>query len=163
MKLHPPDRLPAALCRVSAIVCGLLALVALLAASSPAQTRDLTVDVLINSTNTTGYNTSSTTPGEYQRYPERYFEHLQLPYRVIDVSNTPPPDLTTVPLVIAGHRGLNLSSAWQQAIMTAVQGGTGFVNLDWDTGIGSNAHMQAFFGATGSLAGTAGTSITLPA
>ncbi|HWZ45574.1 MAG TPA: family 16 glycoside hydrolase [Candidatus Saccharimonadales bacterium] len=139
-----------------------LALVLLTGAAS-AQTRDLTVDVLINSANTTGYNTSQASPGEFQRYPERYLEHLQLPYRLIDVATAPPPDLTLVPLVIAGHRGLNLSSAWQQAIQTAVQGGTGFVNLDWDTNIGSNAHMQAIFGSTGSVAGTPGTSITLPA
>ncbi|HEY6248408.1 MAG TPA: hypothetical protein VI685_00520, partial [Candidatus Angelobacter sp.] len=128
-----------------------------------AQTRDLTVDVLINSTNTTGYNTNPASPGEYQRYPERYFENLQIPYRVIDVSNTPPPDLTGVPLIIAAHRGLNLSSAWQQAILSAVQGGVGFVNLDSDPGIGTEAHMQAFFGCTSSAPGTAGTSITIPA
>ncbi|MGH9570697.1 MAG: BACON domain-containing protein, partial [Candidatus Angelobacter sp.] len=139
----------------------LLVSVSMIAAS--AQTRDLTVDVLVNSTNTTGYNTSATSPGEYQRYPERYLEHLQVPYRVIDVSKAPPPDLTAVPLVIAGHRGLNLTPAWQQAIINAVQSGTGFVNLDWDTNIGTNAHIQAIFGATGSVAGTPGTSITLPA
>ena len=128
-----------------------------------AQTRDLTVDVLINSTNTTGFNTSASSPGEFQRYPERYLEHLQVPYRLIDVSSTAPPDLSLVPLVIAGHRGLNLSTAWQQAIQSAVQAGTGFVNLDWDSNIGANAHMAAIFGATGSVAGTPGTSITLPA
>ncbi|HKD13774.1 MAG TPA: hypothetical protein VKE71_04435 [Candidatus Angelobacter sp.] len=131
--------------------------------TATAQTRDLTVDVLVNSTNSTGYNTNSASPGEYQRSPERYLEHLQVPYRVIDVSATSPPDLTQVPLIIAGHRGLNLSTAWQQAIQTAVQGGTGFVNLDWDTAIGTNSHIQAIFGATGSTSGTAGTSITVPA
>ena len=127
------------------------------------QTRDLTVDVLINSTNITGYNTNPASPGEYQRYPERYFENLQIPYRVIDVSNTPPPDLTGVPLIIAAHRGLNLSAAWQQAILSAVQGGVGFVNLDSDPAIGTDAHMQAFFGCTSSAPGTAGRSITIPA
>ncbi|HTC92428.1 MAG TPA: family 16 glycoside hydrolase [Terriglobales bacterium] len=131
--------------------------------NAPAQTRDLTVDVLINSTNTTGYNTSLASPGEYQRYPERYLEYLQIPYRVIDVSNTAPPDLTTVPLVIAGHRGLNLSSAWQQAILSAVEAGVGFVNLDSDPAIGTNAHMQAIFGCTSSAPGTPGTGITIPA
>lgn len=145
------------------IVCGAIVLIALCPGTAFAQTRDLTVDVLINSTNTTGYNASASSPGEYQRYPERYLEHLQVPYRVIDVSATAPPDLSLVPLVIAGHRGLNLSTAWRQAIQSAVQAGTGFVNLDWDTNIGSNSHMQAIFGATGSVAGTAGTSITLPA
>lgn len=133
------------------------------AGTATAQTRDLTVDVLINSANTTGYNTNPASPGEYQRYPERYFENLQIPYRVIDVSNTPPPDLTGVPLIIAGHRGLNLSSAWQQAILSAVEGGVGFVNLDWDPAIGTDAHMQAFFGCASSAPGTAGTSITIPA
>jgi len=136
---------------------------AIFAVGALAQTRDLTVDVLINSTNTTGYNTSPASPGEYQRYPERYLEYLQIPYRVIDVSNTPPPDLTTVPLVIAGHRSLNLSSAWQQAILSAVQAGVGFVNLDSDPAIGANAHMQAIFGCTSSALGTPGTSITIPA
>jgi hypothetical protein len=129
-----------------------------------AQTNDLTVDVLINSANTVGYSTSPTSPGEYQRYPERYLEHLQVPYRVIDVSTTQPPNnLGTVPLIIAGHRGLNLNSAWQQAILAAVQSGSGFVNLDWDTAIGTNAHMQAIFGSASSIAGTSGTSITIPA
>src|SRR5258708_27112027 len=140
-----------------------LMFVALLTGTVSAQTRDLTVDVLINSTNTTGFNTSVSLPGEFQRYPERYLEHMQVPYRLIDVSSAAPPDLTQVPLVIAGHRGLSLTPAWQQAIQTAVQSGTGFVNLDWDTNIGSNTHMQAIFGATGSVAGTPGTSITIPA
>ncbi|HEY6348997.1 MAG TPA: family 16 glycoside hydrolase [Candidatus Angelobacter sp.] len=135
----------------------------LVASTAAAQSRDLTVDVLINSTNTTGYNTNPASPGEYQRYPERYFENLQIPYRVIDVSTTPPPDLTGVPLIIAGHRGLNLSSAWQQAILSAVQGGVGFVNLDSDPGVGTDVHMQAFFGCASSAPGTAGTSITIPA
>jgi Bacterial Ig-like domain (group 3) len=127
---------------------------------------DLTVDVLINSANTTGYNTSPTTPGEYQRYPERYLEHLQVPYRVIDVSTSAPASvasLATTPLIIAGHRGLNLTSAWQLAIATAVQQGAGFVNLDSDPGIGADLHMQQFFGCSSSAAGTPGTAITLPA
>jgi hypothetical protein len=38
------------------------------AEAAGAQTFDMTMDVLVNSTNTTGYNTSSTSPGEYQRY-----------------------------------------------------------------------------------------------
>ena len=145
------------------LVCLVLVFLIVISGAAAAQTRDLTVDVLINSANTTGFNTSPSSPGEFQRYPERYLEHFQVPYRLIDVSTTPPPDLTAVQLVIAGHRGLNLSSAWQQAIITAVQGGSGFVNLDWDSNIGSNAHMQAIFGATGSVTGTPGTSITLPA
>ena len=119
---------------------------------------DLTVDVLINSTNTAGFKTTAPV-GEYQRYPERYLEHLQIPYRLIDVSNTPPgsvPGLASAPLIIAGHRGLNLSAAWQQAIVTAVEGGAGFVNLDWDTAIGTDVHMQQIFGCAGSRAGTPG-------
>jgi hypothetical protein len=148
--------------------CAVLLVVSagLILVSSPAsaQTNDLTVDVLINSTNTIGYNTSPTSPGEYQRYPERYLEHLQVPYRLIDVSNTQPPNnLGSVPLIIAGHRGLSLSSSWQQAILSAVQAGTGFINLDWDTTIGANAHMQAIFGSASSIAGTPGSSITIPA
>src|SRR5215467_10006218 len=145
-----------------AVICFLFVCLSLPGVAA-AQTNDLTVDVLVNSTNTTGYNTNSATPGEYQRYPERYLENLQVPYRVIDVSNTPPPDLTGVPLIIAAHRGLNLSSAWQQAILSAVEGGVGFVNLDSDAAIGTNAHMQAIFGCTTSAAGTAGTAITIPA
>lgn len=35
-----------------------------------AQSQSLTVVVLVNSANTTGYNTSSTTPGTYQMGPE---------------------------------------------------------------------------------------------
>jgi hypothetical protein len=128
-----------------------------------AQTRDLTVDVLVNSSNTTGYNTSTASPGEYQRYPERYLENLQIPYRVIDVSTTNPPDLTSVQLIIAGHKGLSLSTAWQQAITAAVAGGVGFVNLDSDPAVGTQSHIQAIFGATGSIAGTAGESIIVPA
>lgn len=128
-----------------------------------AQTFDLTVDVLVNSSNTTGYNTSPSNPGEYQRYPERYLEHLQVPYRVIDVSTTPPPsNLSSVQLIIAGHKGLNLNSAWQQAIASAVADGTGFVNLDSDPNIGSNYHIQQIFSATSSQTGTAATQITIP-
>jgi hypothetical protein len=142
------------------ILAGLLGLGHLVFAQT-----DLTVDVLINSTNTAGYSTTAPV-GEYQRYPERYLEHLQIPYRVIDVSNTAPGSvsgLASTPLIIAGHRGLNLSPAWQQAIVAVVQGGAGFVNLDWDTTIGTNSHMQQIFGCSSSAAGTPGTSITLPA
>jgi hypothetical protein len=125
---------------------------------------DLTVDVLVNSSNTTGYDTDPNNPGEYQRYPERYLENLQIPYRVIDVSTTPPPStLNNVQLIIAGHKGLNFSTAWQQAITAAVAGGVGFVNLDSDPAIGNQSHIQAIFRATGSIAGTAGESIIVPA
>lgn len=145
---------------------GVFAVTVLVLSGSASAQSDLTVDVLINSANTAGYSTNPATPGEYQRYPERYLEHLQVPYRVIDVSTTAPSgvaNLATTPLIIAGHRGLNLTSAWQQAIVTAVQQGAGFVNLDSDPAIGSDFHMQELFGCAGSAAGTAGTAITLPA
>ncbi len=129
----------------------------------PAQTYDMTMDVLVNSSNATGYNTSTSAPGEYQRYPERYLEHLQIPYRVIDTANSAPPtSLSSAQLIVAGHRGLSLSPAWQQAIAQAVAGGTGFVNLDSDPAIGTNAHIQQIFGATGSAAGASATSVTVP-
>src|SRR6266567_7369639 len=89
---------------VAAVGCALVPI------DARSQTYDLTMDVLVNSSNTTGYNTSPSSPGEYQRYPERYLEHLQIPYRVIDVSSTQPPsNLGAVQLIIAGHRGLNLN------------------------------------------------------
>ncbi|HET6935728.1 MAG TPA: IPT/TIG domain-containing protein [Candidatus Angelobacter sp.] len=129
-----------------------------------AQNYNLTVAVLVNSSNTTGYNTSTSTPGEYQRYAERYFENFQIPYQVFDVSTAlPPSDLNNRQLIIAAHRGLSLSSTWQNAIVSAVQGGTGFVNLDSDSAIGNNPHIRTIFGATGSALGSASTSITIPA
>jgi len=129
-----------------------------------AQNYNLTVAVLVNSSNPTAYNTSTTNPGEYQRYAERYFENFQIPYQVIDVSQVgPPADLSSRQLIVTAHRGLFLSAAWQTAISTAVQGGSGFVNLDSDLAIGGAAHMHAIFGSTGSSAGTASTSITVPA
>jgi len=128
-----------------------------------AQTKDLTVDVLVNSSNTVGYNTDPNNPGEYQRYPERYLEHLQIPYRVIDVATTPPPDLTTVQLIFAAHKGLGLSSLWQQAITSAVAQGVGFVNFDSDPAIGSQTHIQTIFGATGAVQGAPSTWLVVPA
>jgi len=133
-------------------------------AVAAAQSYDLTMDVLVNSQNTAGYNSSSTSPGEYQRYVERYLEHLQVPYRVIDTATQEPPtNLGSEQLIVAAHKGLNLSVAWQQAILQAVQGGTGFVNFDSDTSIGTDLHIQGIFGATGSTAGTAATQIAIPA
>lgn len=147
---------------IQRIIGCVFAVSCLLTGSVVGQTTDLTVDVLVNSSNTTGYNTSPTSPGDYQQYVERYLENLQMPYRVIDVSSTPPPSgLTQVPLIIAAHNGLHLSSAWQQAILSAVEGGVGFVNFDADTAIGTNAHMQAIFGSTSSATGTANTTVTL--
>jgi IPT/TIG domain-containing protein/3-keto-disaccharide hydrolase len=129
-----------------------------------AQNFNLTVVVLVNSSNSTGYNTNAATPGEYQQHAERYFENFQIPYQVFDVSTAAPPaDLNSRQLIIAAHRGLSLNSTWQNAITTAVQGGTGFINLDSSTNIGTNSHMASIFGATGSSLGTAATSITVPA
>ncbi len=129
-----------------------------------AQNYNMTVAVLVNSTNTSAYNTNPATPGEYQRYAERYFENFQIPYQIFDVSTAvPPADLNSRQLIIAAHRGLNLSATWQNAIVTAVQGGTGFVNLDSTTNIGTASHMASIFGSTGSALGTAATSITVVA
>ena len=128
-----------------------------------AQDEILTVAVLVNSGNTTGYNTNPSTPGEYQRYPERYLEHLQVPYEIFDVSTqSPPADLSSRQLIIIGHKGVNLPTAWQTAVVNAVSGGTGLVNLDWATNIGTASYIQTIFGATGSSAGTPGTAITVP-
>ncbi len=124
----------------------------------------LTVAVLVNSTNPTGYNPALGSPGEFQRYPQRYLDHLQAPYEVIDTATTAPPaTLGMRQLIIAGHTGLNLSMAWQSAIMSAVGGGTGFINLDGATTVGTQTHMQALFGATGSTQGAPATTLSVPA
>jgi hypothetical protein len=142
----------------------LLALATAAPGSAQAQDRLLTVAVLVNGSNTSAFNTNPSSPGEFQRFAERYLEHLQVPYELIDVSITAPPsDLASRQLIVAGHRGLAPSTAWRNAIIAAVSGGVGFVNLDSDTTIGSQSHIQAIFGATGSLAGTPATSITVPA
>jgi hypothetical protein len=124
----------------------------------------LTVAVLVNSANAGGYDANPASPGEFQRYPERYLEHLQVPYEIVDVATTPPPaDLAQRHLIVAGHKGLNLSSAWRNAIVSAVNGGTGFINLDWDPQVGSQSHIRTIFGATGSSVGDPGTAIVVPA
>jgi hypothetical protein len=126
--------------------------------------RVITAVVLVNGANPSGYNPSPATPGEFQRYPERYLEHLQVPYETIDVSTaSPPADLFDRQLIIAGHRGLNLNRIWQDAVTNAVVRGTGFVNLDWDPAIGAQSHIQTVFGATGAVAGVPGQAITIPA
>jgi hypothetical protein len=132
-------------------------------ASGWAQNRNLTVPVLVNSQNTSGYNPSSSNPGEFQRFAERYLTHLQVPYEIFDVATiSPPADLNSRQLIIAGHSRLLLPVAWRNAIATAVNAGTGFVNLDSDAGIGNESHIQAIFGATGSTLGTAATQISVP-
>ncbi|HEV2988434.1 MAG TPA: family 16 glycoside hydrolase [Candidatus Angelobacter sp.] len=128
-----------------------------------AQPFNLTVAVLVNSSNKAGYNTGMPV-GEYQRYVERYFEHLQVPYEIINVATTTPPaNLGSRQLIIAAHSGLGLSSAWQTAIQNAVQGGTGFVNLDSAPAANTGQHLLKIFGASGFLNGTPGTSIAVPA
>jgi len=145
------------------LLCSLLLTGFLLPTPALAQSQDLTVVVLVNSANTTAYNTSTTTPGTYQMGPERYLVHLQVPYKVVDVSTTAAMDLSASQLIIAGHNGLNPSVAWQNAIVAAVANGTGFMNLDSDTGIGTQSHIQTMFHATGATLGQAQTSITIPA
>ena len=106
----------------------------------------LTAAVLVNGSNSQGYSTNPNSPGEFQRYPERYLEHLQVPYEIINVATTAPSsDLSRRHLIIAGHRGLNLSTTWRNAIVAAVNGGAGFVNLDWDSQIGLQSHIQSDF------------------
>jgi uncharacterized protein YjdB len=129
-----------------------------------AQTQNLTVAVLVNSQNTSGYNTSLSTPGEFQRFAERYLLHLQVPYEIFDVSaGSPPADLSSRQLIISGHSHLLPPADWIAAITGAVNGGTGFVNLDSDIAIGTQAHITSIFGATGASAGTAATQISIPA
>src|SRR5262249_17574489 len=124
----------------------------------------LTVAVLVNSANPTGYNTSPGAPGEFQRYAKLYLDHLQAPYDVIDTATTAPlGDLGSRQLIMTGHTGVQLSGAWRSAIVSAVNGGAGFMNLDGALDIGTQAHIQSLFGATGSGAGTPATSVVVPA
>jgi hypothetical protein len=126
--------------------------------------RLLSATILVNGANTSGFNTNPAAPGEFQRYLERYLEHLQIPYEIIDTSTTTPVvDFFDRQLIITGHRGVNLSPAWQDAIANAVNLGSGFLNLDWDPTIGTQSHIQTIFGATGSQAGAPAQSITVPA
>ncbi len=127
------------------------------------QSEELTAVVLVDSSNTVDYNTSTSNPGTYQMGPERYLVHLQVPYRVVDVSKVAAQDLSAVQLIIAGHRRLGLGPDWQNAIALAVQNGTGFVNLDSDPGIGQQTHIQSIFSATGATIGADQTSIVIPA
>jgi hypothetical protein len=136
----------------------------LLVGTAAAQDRILTIAVLVNSDQHHGVQSQYDQPGEFQRYPERYLEHLQAPYQLIDVASVAPPsDLSKRQLILAGHRGLNLSTAWRTAISSAVNGGVGFVNLDWDPTVGTQSHIAAIFGASGSSAGTPGVAISVPA
>lgn len=146
------------------VICGIIfAFAWMLTPYAQAQSQDLTVVVLVNSSVSTGYNTSSTSPGSYQMGPERYLVHLQVPYKVIDVNQTSATDLTASQLIIAGHNGLNPSAAWQSAIMTAVANGSGFMNLDSDQSIGTQNHILTMFHATGATLGAGQTSIVIPA
>src|SRR5205085_1492455 len=109
----------------------LIWLCALVQCSSYAQNRNLTAAVLVNSQNPSLYNSDAANPGEFQRLAERYLEHLQIPYEIFDVANvSPPADLNSRQLIIAGHRRLSLPTTWRNGIVSAVNNGTGFVNLD---------------------------------
>jgi hypothetical protein len=133
------------------------------APAAHAQDFVLTALVLVNTQNAAGYSTSPQAPGEFQRFAERYLEHLQIPYQVLDVATqAPPADLARRQLIVSGHRALALSAAWQSAIANAVSGGAGFVNLDSDAAVGQQAHIRTLFGATGASLGTAGTTIRVP-
>ncbi len=124
----------------------------------------LTIAVLVNGSNLAGYNLDPANPGEFQRYPQLYFDHLQAPYEIFDTSVIQPPaDLGARQLIVSGHSGLNLSPVWQNAIVAAVNGGSGFVNLDAAATVGSQGHMQSLFGATGSTLGSQASSIRVPA
>jgi hypothetical protein len=152
----------------AALIVGLLGVLLLssqliAAPIASAQNFVLTVPVLINSQNSAGYNTNPQTPGEFQRFAERYLQHLQIPYELIDVATQTPPTLTQRQLIISGHSGLNLSATWQTAISAAVSNGVGFVNLDSSSTVGQQLHMQTIFGATGSSLGTPGTALSVPA
>jgi hypothetical protein len=136
-----------------------------LMASAPAYAQDFVVTalVLVNAQNTAGYGTNPQAPGEFQRFTERYLEHLQIPYQIVDVATQgPPADIARRQLIISAHRGINPSAAWQTAIANAVAGGAGFVNLDSDATVGQQAHMQNIFGARGSSVGAPGTAIRVP-
>src|SRR2546427_1031146 len=147
-----------ALVMVMVLLVGLTAVPA-----AHAQDFVLTALVLVNAQNTTGYSPNPQAPGEFQRFTERYLEHLQIPYQVVDVSTqAPPADLSRRQLIISAHRGLNPGATWQTAITNAVAGGVGFVNLDSDATVGQQAHIKSIFGASGSSVGTPGTAIRIP-
>ena len=138
-------------------------LLALVSPRLTAQTRNLTVIVLVNSHNPDGYNPDPANPGDFEKYPKLYLDHLQVPYELIDTAtNEPPADLMERQLILAGHSGLKLSPAWQKAIVLAVQGGTGFVNLDNDGEIGRQEHIQTIFHATRSYIGQESSTISVP-
>ncbi len=130
-----------------------------------AQAQDFVVTalVLVNTQNAVGYSANPQAPGEFQRFTERYLEHLQIPYEVVDVATqAPPADLARRQLIISGHRGVNPGATWQTAIANAVAGGVGFVNLDSDATVGQQAHVRSIFGASGSTLGAPGTAIRIP-
>src|SRR6267378_2240064 len=131
------------------MLVGLLLMALVSVPAAQAQDFVMTALVLVNAQNAAGYSTNPQAPGEFQRFAERYLEHLQMPYQVIDVATQGPPlDLALRQLIISGHRGVNLSAAWQTAITNAVRGGVGFVNLDADVAVGQQGHIRNLFGAT---------------
>ena len=77
-----------------------------------AQSRNLTVVVLVNSQNTTGYNPSSITPGEFQRFAERYLDAFTSSLRILrcfddsasgGLKLTPTDHLGPLPFTVAGY------------------------------------------------------------
>src|SRR5882724_6419687 len=68
---------------LAGIVLGML-----LAAVPAAHAQDfvLTALVLVNAQSPVGYNPSPQAPGEFQRFTERYLEHLQIPYELLDIA-----------------------------------------------------------------------------
>ncbi len=160
--IHDRDRLRHCLGITLLIACLLVSLLGFTAIKM-ANARILTVAVLIDSGNIAGYNEIPSTPGEFQRYPERYLEHLQVPYEIFDVSaQEPPADLAERQLILVGHKDVLLSSAWREGIVSAVFAGSGLVNLDWNENIGLASHIQQIFGSYDSFPDNPASTITVP-
>jgi hypothetical protein len=77
--------------RLQPVVMACCLSVFLTSTPASAQTRNLTVAVLVNSQRVSGYNPNPASPGGFQRFAERYLEHLQVPYQLFDVATTAPP------------------------------------------------------------------------
>ena len=119
--------------------------------------------MLVNAQNTSGYNPSPTSPGEFLRFAERYLEHLQVPYEVFRCGNhaapsrfghTPTDHCRRFAFIVAGK--LERRHCKCGECRNRVR------ELDPDPAIGNDSHMAAIFGATGSVRGTAATQIVIP-
>src|SRR2546427_11641114 len=100
---------------VGALLVGTVLLVSL-AAGPVAHAQDFVVTalVLVNAQNATGYSANPQAPGEFQRFTERYLDHLQIPYDVVDVSTqAPPADLSRRQPIISAPRGAAPGAPWQ--------------------------------------------------